>query len=51
METGRLVKWSPDRGYGFIEPDGGGVDVFAHIKQLRASGPPDEGMRVEFDPI
>jgi CspA family cold shock protein len=33
------VKWfEPDRGYGFISPDGGGRDVFIHITALRRSG-------------
>jgi cold shock protein len=33
------VKWfEPDKGYGFIAPDGGGKDVFIHITALRRSG-------------
>jgi CspA family cold shock protein len=33
------VKWfEPERGYGFISPDGGGRDVFVHITALRRSG-------------
>jgi cold shock protein len=33
------VKWfEPERGYGFISPDGGGKDVFVHITALRRSG-------------
>jgi CspA family cold shock protein len=33
------VKWfEPDRGYGFIAPDGGGKDVFVHVTALRRSG-------------
>jgi cold shock CspA family protein len=49
IETGTLVKWT-DRGFGFIEPDRGGMDVFAPIKQLDGHDP-EEGMRVEFGAI
>jgi cold shock protein len=46
------VKWfEPDKGYGFIAPDGGGKDVFIHITALRRSGidalGPGQRVRVE----
>ena len=46
------VKWfEPDKGYGFISPDGGGKDVFIHITALRRSGidglSPGQRVRVE----
>jgi len=46
------VKWfEPDKGYGFVSPDGGGKDVFIHITALRRSGldslSPGQRVRVE----
>src|ERR1043166_4830185 len=33
------VKWfEPEKGYGFISPDGGGKDIFIHVTALRRSG-------------
>ena len=48
------VKWfEPDKGYGFISPDGGGKDVFIHITALRRSGVNvlDPGQRVRVDVV
>lgn len=34
-----VVKWfNADKGYGFIEPEEGGKDIFVHISQVQASG-------------
>ena len=46
------VKWfEPEKGYGFISPDGGGKDVFIHVTALRRSGvtalAPGQRVRVE----
>jgi CspA family cold shock protein len=48
------VKWfEPDKGYGFIAPDGGGKDVFIHITALRRSGLDTlgPGQRVRVDVV
>jgi cold shock protein len=48
------VKWfEPDKGYGFIAPDGGGKDVFIHITALRRSGVTglDPGQRVRVEVV
>ncbi|GAB3815665.1 hypothetical protein GCM10027605_63440 [Micromonospora zhanjiangensis] len=46
------VKWfNADKGFGFITPDGGGADVFAHFSAIQSSGyrSLDENQRVEFE--
>ena len=51
MATG-IVKWFNDtKGFGFITPDGGGEDVFAHSSQIQMAGyrTLKEGQRVSFE--
>jgi CspA family cold shock protein len=50
-QTG-IVKWFDDgKGYGFITPDGGGKDLFAHFSEIRADGfkSLQDNQRVEFE--
>jgi cold shock protein len=50
--TSGTVKWfNGDKGFGFITPDGGGADVFAHFSAIASSGyrTLEENQRVEFD--
>ncbi|MCW5637306.1 MAG: cold-shock protein [Rubrivivax sp.] len=51
MYTG-IVKWFSDaKGFGFIEPDGGGSDVFAHFSAVQMEGfrTLRQGSRVSFE--
>ena len=51
MATG-IVKWfNADKGYGFITPDDGGPDVFAHFSAIQSSGyrSLEENQKVEVD--
>lgn len=53
MTTG-TVKWFNDsKGFGFITPENGGNDLFAHFSAIQSSGfkTLSEGQRVSFDVI
>jgi CspA family cold shock protein len=51
MTTG-IVKWfNAEKGFGFITPDDGSKDVFAHYSAIASSGyrSLDENQKVEFE--
>jgi CspA family cold shock protein len=46
------VKWfNSSKGFGFINPDDGGDDLFVHQSEIRTNGPAslNEGQKVEFE--
>jgi CspA family cold shock protein len=51
MPTGTVKWFSEEKGYGFITPEGGGKDLFAHHTAIQMSGfkTLKEGQRVEFE--
>jgi len=53
MSTG-IVKWfNNQKGFGFIQPETGGKDVFVHISAVERAGMStlNEGQRVTFDMV
>ena len=52
QQTG-IVKWfNETKGFGFIMPDDGGKDVFAHVNDVRTEGGTlSENQRVTFEVV
>ena len=53
MTTG-IVKWfNPAKGFGFIQPEAGGPDVFVHISAVERAGMRalNEGQKVSYDVV
>jgi cold shock protein len=51
MPAGTVKFYNAGKGYGFIQPDDGGTDVFVHVSAVERAGMRDlvEGQKVSFD--
>lgn len=51
MPTGTVKWFNPTKGYGFIQPDGGGKDVFVHISAVERAGLSslNEGAKISYE--
>ena len=53
MATGTVKWFNVQKGFGFIQPEGGGQDVFVHITAVHAAGLNglDENQRVTYEVV
>jgi len=51
MATGTVKWFNPQKGFGFIQPDTGGADVFVHISAVERAGMNNlnEGQKISFE--
>jgi CspA family cold shock protein len=53
MATGTVKWFNSEKGYGFIQPDSGGKDVFVHISAVEQAGlrSLNEGQKVQYEEV
>jgi CspA family cold shock protein len=51
MSFGTVKCWDENRGFGFIEPDDGGADVFVHAKSVLGASVLIPSQMVEFESV
>jgi CspA family cold shock protein len=53
MPTGTVKWFNSTKGYGFIQPQGGGKDVFVHISAVERAGLSNlnEGQVIDFEEV
>ena len=53
MATGTVKWFNPTKGYGFIQPQAGGKDVFVHISAVERAGLStlNEGQQIEYEVV
>lgn len=53
METGTILRFNSEKGWGFAKPDSGGGDVMVHVRDLCPGEDPawlQPGVRVSYEP-
>jgi CspA family cold shock protein len=53
MSVGTVKWFNSQKGFGFIQPEGGGKDMFVHISAVEKAGLStlNEGQRVEYQEV